>query len=160
MILVCLCIWHSILATVIFYNEVKSVTPDSVYIAIDRYVMIGMFVIYSAIHAFLIIWLITGPYKRRREMTNNDRKYRENRPVPMKKKPFRSRHGSTMLINNGTTLTPIKLNRNSVSPDRPVRPPKLGPSSNQNQFFSRSVDTWSSRAGEHYFEDSQSVDQI
>lgn len=77
-ILVILCIWHSVIASVVFLNPSKvsrPILPDNLYVQIDRYVFIVMFAFYILIHIALIIWLIRVPYKRRREMEYLDREY-------------------------------------------------------------------------------------
>ncbi|CAF1090090.1 unnamed protein product [Rotaria sp. Silwood1] len=79
-ILVLLCVWHSVIATLIFLNPPpaslsRNIIPTNTYVNIDRYVFICLFSIYIIIHILLIIWLIFVPYKRRREMEYLDREY-------------------------------------------------------------------------------------
>jgi hypothetical protein len=85
--LVILCIWHSIIATVIFLNpelaESKSISPTNQYVDIDRYIFICLFVIYILFHVSLIIWLIFVPYKRRREMEYLDREYANKKHIQL-----------------------------------------------------------------------------
>jgi hypothetical protein len=76
--LVLLCVWHSLIASFVFLNPAiasKTIAPTNIYVIIDRYVFIAMFVTYIIIHIALIIWLILVPYKRRREMEYLDREY-------------------------------------------------------------------------------------
>ena len=78
MILVILCVWHSVIASVAFFNPAevpRTMLPTNIYVQIDRYVFIVMFVFYIVVHIALIIWLICVPYKRRREMEYLDREY-------------------------------------------------------------------------------------
>lgn len=85
MILVALCIWHSVIATIVFLHPEqvlsKAIGPTNYYVKIDRYVFLCMFIIYIILHISLIIWLIFVPYKRRREMEYLDRKYAENKHI-------------------------------------------------------------------------------
>ena len=77
--LVILCLWHSTIAIIIFLNPTtaatKSIEPTNIYVTVDRYMFISMFVIYILIHISLIVWLICVPYRRRREMEYYDREY-------------------------------------------------------------------------------------
>lgn len=73
-----LCIWHSVIAAVTFFNPADTprvLLPDNIYVQIDRYVFVVMFVFYILIHVALVIWLMRVPYKRRREMEYLDREY-------------------------------------------------------------------------------------
>ena len=79
-ILVLLCVWHSIIAFIVFINPepvllTKGVGPTNTYVHVDRYVFISIFGFYIMFHILLIIWLICVPYKRRREMIYLDSEY-------------------------------------------------------------------------------------
>jgi hypothetical protein len=77
--LVVLCIWHSIIASIIFFNSSSKLEnellPNNNFVIIDRFVFVGLFTIYIFIQIALFIWLIFVPYKRRREMKYLDREY-------------------------------------------------------------------------------------
>ena len=77
MILVLSCIWHAIIASIVFINSVppKPVGPNDNCMQVDRYVFYIMISLYVLIHILLVIWLIIVPYKRRREMEYLDREY-------------------------------------------------------------------------------------
>ncbi|CAF1028908.1 unnamed protein product [Adineta steineri] len=83
--LVLLCVWHSIIASVIFLNPdiavLKGIAPTNVYANVDRYICISTFICYIIIHIILMIWLICVPYKRRREMEYLDREYAANKHI-------------------------------------------------------------------------------
>ncbi|CAF0969431.1 unnamed protein product [Rotaria sordida] len=86
--LVLLCVWHSIIATLIFLNSKTSslsraIVPTNIYVNIDRYVFICLFTIYIIIHILLMIWLIFVPYKRRREMEYLDREYAAKKHIQL-----------------------------------------------------------------------------
>ncbi|CAF2842061.1 unnamed protein product [Rotaria sp. Silwood2] len=86
--LVLLCVWHSVIATLIFLNPTKAsltrtIVPTHIYVNIDRYVFICLFSIYTIIHILLIIWLIFVPYKRRREMEYLDREYAAKKHIQL-----------------------------------------------------------------------------
>lgn len=73
-----LCIWHSLIAVIIFVNSdpaSQSISSTNRYVIVDRYVFVGLFVFYAIIHIALFIWLICVPYRRRREMEYYDRQY-------------------------------------------------------------------------------------
>ena len=75
-----LCVWHSIIAAVIFYLEpIEQLEPTNLFVLIDRYVFAGLFIIYIIMNIILLIWLVQVPYRRRREMERCDREYRANR---------------------------------------------------------------------------------
>jgi hypothetical protein len=67
------------IAAIIFLNPgtavLKSIEPTNIYVIVDRYMFVSMFVIYILIHLLLIVWLIFVPYRRRREMEYFDREY-------------------------------------------------------------------------------------
>ena len=75
--LVVLCFWHSLIATLNFLNPIspKILAPLDHYVLIDRYVFYALFGVYITINIILIVWLITVPYKRRREMDYLDSQY-------------------------------------------------------------------------------------
>jgi len=85
--LVILCIWHSIIASIIFLNpeklSAKNVEPTNFYVYVDRYMFISMFVFYIFIHILLVVWLIFVPYKRRREMEYLDREYAAKKHIQL-----------------------------------------------------------------------------
>ncbi|CAF3403007.1 unnamed protein product, partial [Rotaria sp. Silwood2] len=93
-ILVLLCVWHSIIATMIFVNNIpaRPVESNNIYVLIDRYVFICLFTIYIILHITLIIWLIFVPYKRRRKMNYLDREYVANKYIQIDKN--QSKYGS------------------------------------------------------------------
>jgi hypothetical protein len=99
MVLVVLCVWHSVIASVIFYNSPEPISPDNTYVVIDRYVMIAMMVVYAVIHVLMLIWLIFVPYKRRREMEYLDRQYAAKKHIRLD--TSRSRFGSTQDLHIG-----------------------------------------------------------
>ncbi len=136
MMLVILCIWHSIIASVIFYLvpvEIERLDPTNFFVLIDRYVFAGLFTTYIFTHVALFVWLIHIPYKRRREMERLDREYSTERralsPTQLETKQelmfrrassileispnmkfsrgFRKSDGS-IIIPNGTTFIPIQ----------------------------------------------------
>ncbi|CAF0795316.1 unnamed protein product [Rotaria sordida] len=79
--LVLLCIWHAIIATVIFLGSsslVNTLTPNNIYVRIDRYIFFVFISGYVFFHVVLIIWLMCVPYKRRRDMQTLDREYTRN----------------------------------------------------------------------------------
>ena len=96
MVLIVLCIWHSVIAAIMFYNSTEPITSSNVYVIIDRYVMIGMLIIYTVTHILLLIWLIFVPYKRRREMEYLDRQYAANKIIQLVSD--RSGYGSRAFI--------------------------------------------------------------
>ncbi|UJR14751.1 hypothetical protein I4U23_001741 [Adineta vaga] len=75
--LVVLCVWHSIIATLHFLNPMapKLLGPTNYYVIIDRYVFYGLFAVYIFTHIALLVWLISVPYRRRREMEYIDHEY-------------------------------------------------------------------------------------
>jgi hypothetical protein len=83
MILISLCLWHAIIATLIFYNDLTQVTRTSIFFIIDRYMLAAMLIVYALIHLFMLIWLIFVPYKRRREMEYLDRQYAEHKHIQL-----------------------------------------------------------------------------
>ena len=99
MVLVVLCVWHSVIASVIFYNSPEPISPNNTYVVLDRYVMIAMMVTYVLIHVSMIIWLIFVPYKRRREMEYLDRQYAAKKHIHLE--TSRSRFGSTQDLQIG-----------------------------------------------------------
>ncbi|CAF1064987.1 unnamed protein product, partial [Didymodactylos carnosus] len=74
MILVLMCIWHSIIGHITFLtqNDPRMVIKS---ILIDRYIFIALVIIYCIIHVALVIWLFNVPYRRRREMERLDHEY-------------------------------------------------------------------------------------
>ncbi|CAF0922000.1 unnamed protein product [Adineta ricciae] len=94
--LVLLCIWHSIIAAFIFLNPdvavLKGIAHTNVYANIDRYVCISAILCYIIIHIILLIWLIRVPYKRRRKMEFLDREYaaKKNVQSSASPKPYKS----------------------------------------------------------------------
>jgi hypothetical protein len=129
--LVILCIWHSIIAAVIFYLEtLEQLEPTNFYVLIDRYVFVSLFTIYIITHIASFVWLIHVPYKRRREMERFDREYRVRRctqsstqkkdlvfhrstsafdMVPNMKVPRAMRWSDgNIMIPNGSTFLPIQ----------------------------------------------------
>jgi hypothetical protein len=74
--LVIQCIWHAIIGAIIFLN-----TPDDKltrymwYTYCDRYVFIGLFVIFIIKHIILITWLYLVPFKLRKDMVKKDIEY-------------------------------------------------------------------------------------
>ena len=99
MVLVVLCVWHSVIASIIFYNSPEPISPGNTYVVVDRYVMIAMMVIYAVIHILLVVWLIFVPYKRRREMEYLDREYAAKKHIQLE--TSRSRYGSTQDVHIG-----------------------------------------------------------
>ena len=93
MILVVLCIWHSVIGALIFYHSTTPISPSNTFVYVDRWVMIGMLVGYFLIHALMLIWLFFVPYKRRRQMEYLDRQYAAKKHIRLEKS--RSRFGST-----------------------------------------------------------------
>ncbi|UJR31978.1 hypothetical protein I4U23_019451 [Adineta vaga] len=83
--LVLLCVWHSIIASIIFLNPdvavLKGIVHTNVYANVDRFVCIGGFLCYILIHIILVIWLIYEPYKRRRQMEYLDREYNSGKHI-------------------------------------------------------------------------------
>ena len=57
----------------------------NLYVRVDRYVFVVMFVIYALIHLALLIWLLCVPYKRRRQMLKFDDEYAKNKHIQMNK---------------------------------------------------------------------------
>ncbi|CAF0784139.1 unnamed protein product [Didymodactylos carnosus] len=76
-ILVLLCVWHSVIGAVTFLTKRfdSNISPADPCVLIDRYVFIALFIIYCTIHVALVIWLFSVPYGRRREMERLDREY-------------------------------------------------------------------------------------
>ena len=126
--LVIFCIWHSVIASIVFLNPeealtTKDISPTNIYVKVDRYVFVFMFVIYFIIHILLIIWLISVPYKRRREMEYLDREYAAKKHIqlytkstPYKSKPIQSQD----LVFRRTSSTQGKF----PSVKSPIRPMK------------------------------------
>lgn len=122
-ILVVLCIWHSIIATIIFLNPTltKIVEPTNPYVILDRYVFIGLFITYFIIHIALTIWLIYVPYKRRREMTYLDREYAANKHIQFDTRQSRYepknelifRRSSVIAGDNSPSIKPLRNMRRS-----------------------------------------------
>ena len=96
--LVVLCVWHSVIASLIFLSStaakppVKMILPSNIYVKIDRYIFMSLFIIYIIIHILLVIWLIFVPYKRRREMKQLDREYIAQKYIRLDK--TRTQYGS------------------------------------------------------------------
>lgn len=99
MILVVLCIWHSVIGTVIFYNSTTPISPSNIFVHLDRWVMVVMLIGYFFIHALMLIWLFFVPYKRRREMEYLDRQYAAKKHIRFEKS--RSRFDSTQDLHLG-----------------------------------------------------------
>ncbi|CAF0809229.1 unnamed protein product [Adineta steineri] len=122
-ILVVLCVWHSIIASVIFLNplSVKILQPSNYYVIIDRYVFIGLFVMYIAIHIALILWLISGPYKRRRAMEHLDREYAAMKYIQLDTRQTRQNSKNDLLAHSSSAnfdiLPPLKSVRTRRSSD-------------------------------------------
>ncbi|CAF1148950.1 unnamed protein product, partial [Adineta ricciae] len=91
MILVVLCVWHSIIASLNFLhpNPARLLQPKNYYVIMDRYVFYGLFGVYTIIHIVMIIWLFSVPYKRRREMNYLDREYADNKHIHLETRPSR-----------------------------------------------------------------------
>ena len=122
--LVIFCLWHSIIAAIIFLNPdaagLKSIQPTNVYVIVDRYMFVSMIVLYILIHLLLIVWLIFVPYRRRREMDYFDREYAAKKhihfettrarynSVQIQPKDFSFRHTS-----NTSVKSPLRLARHS-----------------------------------------------
>lgn len=130
MILVVLCVWHSVIAAVAFINagdEIKPLHPDNIYVYVDRYVFIIMFVFYLIIHAALTIWLYRVPYKRRREMESLDREYAANKYIVLN--TSRSQYASTLNVSSGVlfhrTLSIQSMASMVRSPDRATTRPRM-----------------------------------
>ena len=124
MILVVLCIWHSVIAAVIFHNDSTPITPDNTFVQIDRWVMIGMLVSYFSIHGLMLIWLFFVPYKRRREMEYLDRQYTAKKHIRLD--TSRSRFGSTQELRVGRSpfivddLPQVKVERDVRSKENTI----------------------------------------
>jgi hypothetical protein len=122
--LVILCLWHSIIAAIIFLNPgtaaLKSIEPTNIYVVVDRYMFVSMFVIYILIHLLLIVWLIFVPYRRRREMEYFDREYAVKKHIPFETTRVRYnsiqiqpqdlvfRRGSTIGGNRPNVKSPVR----------------------------------------------------
>ena len=93
-ILVLLCVWHSIIAFIVFINPeplvlTKAIGPGNTYVHVDRFVFITVFSFYILFHILLIIWLIFVPYKRRRQMTYLDSEYAAKKHIQLESRPTR-----------------------------------------------------------------------
>lgn len=119
MFLVVLCIWHSVIASLIFHTSTKDITPNNKFVLIDRYVMIGTFIFYILIHTLMFLWLYFVPYQRRREMEYLDRQYAAKKHIRLD--TSRSRFGSTQDLHLGRS--PFMTSElPSINVDRMQRP--------------------------------------
>ncbi len=126
--LVLLCVWHSIIASIIFLNPdtatSRSIGHTNIYVNVDRYVFVCMFVVYILIHISLIIWLIFVPYKRRREMAYLDREYAAKKHIQLETKRVRYKSIQIQTQDPGYRRTSSNQENFPIikSPIRPIKP--------------------------------------
>ena len=125
MILVLSCIWHAIIASVVFINTVppKPVGPHDIYTQVDRYVFYIMIALYALIHILFVIWLIVVPYKRRREMEYLDREYAAKKYIELDSSrsrydPSQSPPPEANSPRSGFTLSNPPMMKSSVAPTK------------------------------------------
>ena len=107
MVLVGLCIWHSVIASIIFIDSDaggQRLDPTNPYVLLDRYVFIGTFVLHIFIHVLLYVWLMLVPYKRRREMEHLDRQYAAKYNIPLESSRSRNDWSSELRLTRSSFI--------------------------------------------------------
>ncbi|CAF0732300.1 unnamed protein product [Adineta steineri] len=77
-VLIILCIWHSIIGTLIFiYDEHVNLKSDSYWIWIDRRIFFALVSLYTIVHVAMGIWYYYVPISRKKQMKELDKRYRQ-----------------------------------------------------------------------------------